>query len=204
LPGQVSINGYGIAFNSFSDQIAIASNGSPYVTAYPWDWSTGFGTKYANPSPALVGAAFGVDFSPFSDAIAIGREQLLVYKFDGAGFGTKYANAASSLGSNCRAVKFSPADNAILICTNGTPFIHAYQWDYIDGIGTSYVSPGGGSGAGKDCAFNQAGDTVVFAITGSKMIEAYPWDYYAGFGTKYSDPPSKPAAANAWGVAFSQ
>jgi hypothetical protein len=30
--------------------IAVAHSGTPYITAYPWSSSSGFGTKFANPS----------------------------------------------------------------------------------------------------------------------------------------------------------
>ena len=58
LPGST---GLGVAFNPAGDTIAVASGGTPFVTAYPW--SAGFGTKYANPATLPPSTGRGVDFN---------------------------------------------------------------------------------------------------------------------------------------------
>ena len=44
--------------------IAIAHTTTPYISVYPW--SSGFGTKYANPATLPTGTGNGVAFSPVS------------------------------------------------------------------------------------------------------------------------------------------
>ena len=40
--------------------IAVAHDVSPYISVYPW--SSGFGTKYADPATLPTGTGFGVAF----------------------------------------------------------------------------------------------------------------------------------------------
>ena len=42
--------------------IAVAHDTSPYISVYPW--SSGFGTKYANPATLPTGNGYGVAFNP--------------------------------------------------------------------------------------------------------------------------------------------
>lgn len=52
-----------IAFNKTGDSVFLAGGSAPAsVSAYPWS-SSGFGTKYANPSTAIVGFGNGVAVS---------------------------------------------------------------------------------------------------------------------------------------------
>ena len=55
-------------FSPAGNSIVLANNdlsgGANYVTAYQWDNSTGFGTKYSNPSSGLTNTGNGVKFYP--------------------------------------------------------------------------------------------------------------------------------------------
>lgn len=42
--------------------IAVAHVNSPYISVYPWSSSTGFGTKYSDPSTLPTGRVNGVAF----------------------------------------------------------------------------------------------------------------------------------------------
>jgi len=85
--------------------IAVAHLDSPYITAYPWS-SSGFGTKFSNPSTLPTGTGYDVAFSPFGDAVAVGQSNapsIAAYPWSSSGFGTKFANpgtlpAGSGLG----------------------------------------------------------------------------------------------------------
>lgn len=52
------------AGGAFTSVIALAHSTSPYISAYPWSSTSGFGTKYANPATTPTGLATGVAFSP--------------------------------------------------------------------------------------------------------------------------------------------
>ncbi len=46
----------------YSGDIVVGNLSSPFVSAYPW--SSGFGTKYSDPSTLPTGNGRGVAFSP--------------------------------------------------------------------------------------------------------------------------------------------
>ena len=75
--------------------IAVGDNNTPYIFAYPW--SSGFGSKYADPASLPGSAVFAVDFSPSGNDIAVANSNtpfISAYPWS-SGFGTKYANPAS-------------------------------------------------------------------------------------------------------------
>ena len=78
--------------------IAVASNDSPYITAYPWSGS-GFGTKYSNPATLPTGTGQGVAFSSNGSDVAVAISNaspyVLAYPWSGSGFGTKYSDPAT-------------------------------------------------------------------------------------------------------------
>ena len=91
------------------NDIAIAHQGTPFISVYPW--SSGFGTKYADPSTAVAGDGRSVAFSPSGNDIAIAHNDapnISVYPWS-SGFGTKYANPATAIPSTGQGVAFSPS-----------------------------------------------------------------------------------------------
>jgi hypothetical protein len=50
-----------VAFSPSGADIAVAHDGSPHVSTFPWN--PGFGTKYADPPTAIPDTGFGVAFS---------------------------------------------------------------------------------------------------------------------------------------------
>ena len=79
--------------------VAVAHDANPNVTAYPWDDTTGFGTKYADPSTLPPNTGRGAAFSPSGGALVIahlGSPYVTAYPWDDTtGFGTKYANPST-------------------------------------------------------------------------------------------------------------
>lgn len=83
------------SFSSWISSIAVATYNTPYVSAYPW--SSGFGTKYADPSTSVGGVGRDVAFNPAGTAIAIAGDItpfVSAYPWS-AGFGTKYADPST-------------------------------------------------------------------------------------------------------------
>jgi hypothetical protein len=86
---------YGIDFTPASNAIAVSHANSPHVSAYPW--SSGFGTKYANPASAVISLGYDVAFSANGDAIAVAYDTpdyINAYAWS-SGFGTKYSSPAT-------------------------------------------------------------------------------------------------------------
>ena len=53
----------GVAFNAAGNAIAMGSDASPFVSAYPWTSASGFGTRYSDPATAPAVACRSVAFS---------------------------------------------------------------------------------------------------------------------------------------------
>lgn len=63
IGGSPAVNtGNKLAFAVDDSAIAIVHNTSPYISAYPWDTTNGFGTKYSDPGTAIAGTGNGVAF----------------------------------------------------------------------------------------------------------------------------------------------
>jgi len=94
---------YPVKFNSAGTLIAFgntfSTSGSVPVVVHPWSSSTGFGTRYSNPSVGTTGTSEirAIDWNPTETAIAFGGSQspyIHAYAWFG-GFGTKYSNPAT-------------------------------------------------------------------------------------------------------------
>ena len=187
---------------------------SPYgtvgVSAYPWGDSTGFGTKYTEPT-GMVGSTNGsalcIDFNHTNTVVAIGHystvttEMFYAYPWsDSTGFGTKYTNATAP--NYPLGVSFNPTSTAISFAHLTTPFISTYPWDNTTGFGTKYANPATlPGGLGGSVTFSPDGATIVVGFgVSSPYIYAYPWS--AGYGTKYADPATPPTGNPTTGVSF--
>lgn len=88
--------------------IAVAHSTSPYVSVYPW--SSGFGTKVADPGTAVAGNGVGVAFSPSGNDIAIAHTTspyISTYPWS-SGFGTKYSDPGTAVAGQGNGVAFEP------------------------------------------------------------------------------------------------
>jgi hypothetical protein len=130
----VSVNATGVAATGSvsavvartSDSfIVLSTSSSPYVHAYEWDDSSGFGAKFANPASLPVGATYGMDITTYS--------------------GTKYLAASSSSSSGYASYIYSingitgwgsrqNGDN------NGRPGLNV-KW-FNDGSGNTFLATG--------------------------------------------------------------
>ena len=116
--------------------IAVAHFGSPNISAYPW--SSGFGTKYADPATLPTGRGEQVAFKPQGDAIAVAHStspHVTAYPWS-SGFGTKYANPAT-LPPAGYGVAFRA--DAIAVTHYSSPRVTVYPWS--SGFGTKYADP---------------------------------------------------------------
>ena len=87
-------------------------HGSPYVTAFAWS-SSGFGSKYSNPSTLMPGTARGLGFSSDGNDIFIAHSSspyISAYPWS-SGWGTKYGNPSTLPTGTGRSIAFfSPAE----------------------------------------------------------------------------------------------
>ena len=123
--------GNGVAFSPNVDAIAVAHSTTPFITVYPWNSSTGFGTKYANPATLPAGTGQDVAFNPSGDTIAVSHSTspyISVYPWNSStGFGTKYANPTSLPSGTVTWVQWAP-DGKSLVADSGSTTVMTYSW----------------------------------------------------------------------------
>lgn len=196
--------GQQVAFTSSGNDVALAHNTSPRISA--WSWSSGFGTRYANPATVPTSDGRGVSFHPSDNAIAVSNTALpwiQAYPWSGSGFGTKYADPATGLGETVAAyaTAYSRDGNYIGISAHSSPYIHVYNWS--SGFGSKFSNPASlPTGAGLDIDWTPTSDAVVIGHATSPFVSGYPFSG-SGFGTKYANPSTLPNGQSN-GVSFSK
>lgn len=190
-PIPAGTEGFSATFSNYSDLVGAATNQSPYVSIYDWNNSTGFGSKYADPSSGIGSSANFFQFSPNDDLVAVATENspyVHVYQWN-AGWGTKYSNPSTLPANALSRVRFNAAQNVIAMGGFTTsPYVHAYPWDNTTGFGTKFTDPGTpptGNIAGM--GYSNNGNYLIYAHVNSPWFTAYDATT-TGFGTKYANP----------------
>ena len=172
---------YDVRFNPAGTNVAFAHITSPFVTAYPW--SSGFGTKYANPASLPVAAGRALDFSTNGAAIVVGQDgspRVSAYPWS-SGFGTKYTAPASSPAGVALGVRFHPTENVVGLAVENEIGLQAYAFTSASGWGTKYTDPTiVAQTAGRGLSWNKDGTYVAVAVDRTELGAIYPWS--AGFG----------------------
>ena len=192
--------GYSAVSNSLTplapQYYASSMTQSPYVNAWSWSNSTGFGSKYANPStlPATgTGNGRSLAFRVNNSAIAVGpnfsgASGIEAYLFSGAGFGTKYSDPASQTGQvSSYGTNWNAAGDQIAIGVSAVPYVYAYPWTVGSGFGSRYANPGVALPNFGDSTSWRLGDgQVAFAAVVSPYVSVY--NFSSGFGSRYANP----------------
>jgi hypothetical protein len=164
--GISGITGGPVKFHPSGNAVGYVIQTSPYNPVYAWS-SSGFGTKFANPSTALPGIfGFGISdlaWSPDGNAVAftsINDPWLLAYAWSN-GYSTKYSDPGitpiSPFNNPYNAVSFSPNGTAIAAVYRFSPYITVYRWSNSTGFGTKFSDPVTlPTGEGVSVAFLQA------------------------------------------------
>jgi WD40 repeat protein len=126
--------------------VATAHFQTPFITVYPWNASTGFGSKYANPATLPSGTGQSVDFHPTGASIALGHSSGLgisVYQWSASGFGTRYTDPASFGASYALGVRFTPDGSRLALASEnfGTRVPIVFPWSNTTGFGTRFSNP---------------------------------------------------------------
>jgi hypothetical protein len=138
---------YGVAFHPADTAVVAGVGTSPWVNAWVWDNSTGFGTKYSNPSSAISTTiqAFDVAFHPSGNAVFIttySAPGIHAYSWSsGSGFGTKYSNPASALPLGAGRQLQCTRDGAAVVSFNQSGEVYAWPFSTATGFGTRYTNP---------------------------------------------------------------
>lgn len=191
-----------------SGSVALVSNGTPFVWAWPWSDAGGFGTKYSNPG-SLPPSSTGVVYAPDGRDIFVASASaptLSAYPWDDVtGFGTKYSNPASPTQTAGNQVAVHPSGADVVVSGSTTSaFLDAYPFTHGTGFGVRYSTPSSPPGANSRCiAFNNAGTLVGATQQTSPYIKIWHWTQGSGFGAAFSNPGVTPSITTPFGCAFS-
>lgn len=187
--GVMNATGFGFAANKRTPAVIITPTQSPFVYAYPFNVSQGFGTKYADPTtlPAASSstATGSLSFNNAGTLVAIAHNSttpyISIYPWSN-GFGTKYANLATPV--IFTAASFNFDSSAIAVSVSATPFLSAYRWN--NGFGTKYIDAASAIAA-QSIKFSNSG-YIVTGASSAPYENAYPFNSSTGFGTRYANP----------------
>lgn len=121
-------DGHEASFSPDSTYLAVAHDGTSYVTIYKRDENTF--TKLTNPDILPTGTGWGCDFSPDGVYLAVthtASPYITIYKRSGDTF-TKLGNPSLPAG-NGKGCKFSPDGIYLAVAHNTSPFITIYKHD---------------------------------------------------------------------------
>lgn len=166
---------------------------SPWIAAYAWDDTSGYGAAYTSVS-SLTKAVTSTRMNPDKNVVVttsnVGGATDTVTAFPWSvtsGFGTQYSGI--SLNAQAYDAQFHPDNNAIVVATGNNPSILAFQWTNVSGFGTQYtswLSPAPVNGSIGGAIFSPNGTVVAGAQSGSNnLMQATRWNSSTGFGTAY-------------------
>jgi len=178
-----------VGFNTIDTLIAVGGYTTGFASliyVYNWSNSTGYGSKYANPSSLPGDAPRSIVFNNSNNAIFIGRDNangLEAYAWSG-GFGTKYASPASNPTGDVKQVSWDNTNSRIAAAQQSSPYINVYAWSG-SGFGTKLADPTTlPSAAALGLSFNYSNNTIAIPLV-SSVPAIYAWSS-SGFGTQYS------------------
>ena len=188
--------GYTAAFSPSGADVYVSSNASPYHQAYPFNVTSGFGTKYVTPSGGPSSTTTGVTFNTTgSDAIYgyIGGSSPYygIFPFtSGSGFGTKITPNATN--GAVWSFGFTPTGSHLAAGLNIGTRVDFFPYTNGSGTGSRFatVIPTTLTRTTFAVSWSPTGNDFFFAQGGTPNIEAWTWSN--GIGTKYNNPGSLP------------
>jgi hypothetical protein len=134
-----------ISFNPSGSVVGTLAVNAPILGANAWSDTTGWGTRYTNPTTMPGGIDGGLSWDPDGDAIVVSfysSPYLRAYNWsDSTGFGTAISiPTVNPVNSNSYASSFLSDGSAIAIGSISTPFVRTYSWS-ASGFGTQFANP---------------------------------------------------------------
>jgi hypothetical protein len=191
--------GRGITWNPAGNIVAISHNTTPNVSVYPFNESTGWGTKYSNPATPVNAGSDGGCWHPNGNVLVLASglsPWLNAYRWSNAtGFVSKYTNP-STLPADAYGTAFSPSGNVVFVAMGGSsavssPYARAYRFDAGNNIwGAVYSDPSTGVGMNVyTVSINKSGTLVALAGNNNgNPFMVYRWNDVTGWGTRYLGP----------------
>jgi hypothetical protein len=167
---------------------------SPFVAAYPWNDSTGFGSVYSINTSGLDGNGQAAKWNPQGNYVvtsALNADYMQVYAWSAAGFGTKtYAGYNQGVYDT----SFNKEGTALAFAPGVSSGIRAFAFSPTTGIG-SQLSSAGSNHSMETIQFSPDSQAVFFGGR-NPNVGAYRWTNAGGYGTQYSQPASVPGSSD--------
>lgn len=178
----------------YEDVVFIGHQTSPYISAYRVDQTTGFTSKFANPTSPPAGAVKGISVHPSGDYVVVvgdGSPSATAYRWDSmTGFGEKLTSPAPSPVSATGA-SFNESGSHVAISSISNPVVRIYQWN--DGFGALSGSlPDSLFGSRSVSLSDKAGLVVSGSEGGGANALVYRWSASGGVGAKIVLPANFP------------
>lgn len=219
-----SLGGSKIDVSPDSSAVVLSTGTSPFMHAYAWSNSTGFGTKFSDPSTPLtnVNSSKSIKFSNNGNAIVVGARnssnntnRFTAYSWSSSGFGAKLNEVNISSDITVEDISFNSDDSVVAVSQPTPPYIHAYTWSNSTGFGTKFSNPStilGANHVADSCAFSPNSQHLAVAaslfnssnFTFTPVQIVYNWNNSTGFGSKVNDPSVALSGASNRGVRFSK
>lgn len=136
----------GGTFNQAGNAIGVVGHttGSDFpINVYAW--SSGFGTRYSNPSSKTLANYKAITFAPDDLTIAAVHGDTPFTAFyawtNASGFGTRYSAPGTPGTGQGLSVKFNPTGTVVATGHDSADPIHAWAWTNASGFGTKYADP---------------------------------------------------------------
>lgn len=173
---------------------------SPWLAAYAWDDTSGWGAQYSAPTGMPADRPDGLRMNTGNTWVGVVSGQgagttnaVGAYPWSAStGFGTRVATTSTT--DQYFDCAFHPNNDAF-ITVKGTANVQAWQWSNSTGFGTAYSNWTQPADSQFGIAFNNAGTAVVVGTRASMYLAATQWSSSTGFGTNYSA-----SGLTSWGI----
>ena len=185
-------------WSSDGNEVAVGTTASISATTgvYAYQWSSGWGSKFSDPSGIKPGGRFRFGKSGSYLFTNESTSPFLAAYSWGAGWGPinpKFSDPAAAAQSSTCVPTVNNNDSVVIVGQAATPYVKAYAFSAF-GWGTAFSEPStkyttAATGSPAQMEFSPAGDYVSIAHSGNGgefNCAIYSWS--SGWGTLLSDP----------------
>lgn len=149
----------------------------PFLAVYPVSQEGIFGAPFAPIDPPLPGEGECVVFSRSGSAMIIGHGGapfIRIHAVSPAGIGPAYPPPATPLNSRVIFAAFNPTGDVLYLSTQLAPYLLAYRWDDVNGIGPLLNGPSGYPGGSvQSLSINESGTHIAALSGGNPSCHIY-------------------------------
>ncbi len=187
----------GVSFSPDGQNVVFGLTNTPFICAYPFNTSTGFGTLYSNPATLPTGYTSLVTWSRNGTRVlTTGNQPGGSGKFTptwGFSGGWGAIDVGPSTGATCLGFENHPTQDYVIIGRSVTTnSLRASSWTESGGWGSFITDPATNPGGSvRQCLWDRTGTVIGAGLGASPYVVAYGWSA-GSFGSKYAAPSTIP------------